>query len=52
MNKSWAGELRRDDEGRRVAHEYQRRASVFADSTSPIGKQYLGRRYYRLALQA
>ncbi|HZZ73472.1 MAG TPA: secretin and TonB N-terminal domain-containing protein [Pirellulales bacterium] len=39
-------------EGAQTACEFQRRQSVYADEMSPIGKRYLGRKFYRLAQQA
>ena len=38
--------------GEKAACEFQRRQSVYADEMSPIGKRYLGRKYFRLAQQA
>ncbi len=39
-------------EGDRAACEFKRRQSVYADEMSPIGKRYIGRKYFRLAQQA
>ena len=39
-------------EGAKAACEFERRQSVYADEMSPIGKRYLGRKYFRLAQQA
>lgn len=39
-------------EGDREAAEFHRRQAVYADQMSPLGKRYLGRKYYRLAQAA
>lgn len=39
-------------EGDKVAAEFHRRQAVYADQMSPLGKRYLGRKYYRLAQAA
>jgi type II secretory pathway component GspD/PulD (secretin) len=36
-------------EGDKAAAEFHRRHAVYADSMSPLGKRYIGRKYYRLA---
>jgi hypothetical protein len=39
-------------EGDKAAAEFHRREAVYADQMSPLGKRYLGRKYYRLAQAA
>ncbi len=39
-------------EGDKAAAEFHRRQAVYADQMSPLGKRYLGRKYYRLAQTA
>ena len=39
-------------EGEQGAGEFHRRQSVYADKMSPVGKRYLGRKYFRLAQEA
>jgi len=39
-------------EGDKAAAEFHRRHSVYADQMSPLGKRYIGRKYYRLAQAA
>ncbi len=39
-------------EGDKAAAEFHRRQAVYADQMSPLGKRYLGRKYYRLAQAA
>ena len=39
-------------EGDRAAADFFRRQAVYADQMSPLGKRYLGRKYYRLAQAA
>jgi type IV pilus assembly protein PilQ len=39
-------------EGEESACEFHRRQNVFGDSMSPVGRTYLGRKYFRLAQEA
>ncbi len=39
-------------EGEEAACEFHRRQNVFGDSMSPLGRTYLGRKYFRLAQEA
>jgi type IV pilus assembly protein PilQ len=39
-------------EGDKAAAEFHRRHAVYADQMSPLGKRYIGRKYYRLAQAA
>ncbi|MHB1036962.1 MAG: secretin and TonB N-terminal domain-containing protein [Pirellulales bacterium] len=39
-------------EGDKAGMEFHRRQAVYADNMSPIGKRFLGRKYFRLAQQA
>jgi hypothetical protein len=39
-------------EGEEAACEFHRRQNVFGDSMSPVGRTYLGRKYFRLAQEA
>ncbi len=41
-----------DREGDSLAAEFHRRQQIYADKMSPLGKRYLGRKYFRLAQEA